>query len=71
MPTTSVWRREVQYCLELFDSELFVQKRSLFVPSRKIRAITQGEVERINTVSCVELFGSELFGQFHIAVHAL
>ena len=26
MPTTAVWRREVPYCLELFDSELFAQQ---------------------------------------------
>ena len=33
----------------------------LFVPSERIRAITQGEVEWIKIVSCVELFCSELF----------
>ena len=27
MPTNAVWRRKVQYCLELFDSELYVQQR--------------------------------------------
>ena len=43
----------------------------LFVQSGGIIAITQGEVERIKIVSCVELFCSELFGQSYTAVPAL
>ena len=32
MPTTAFWRREVPYCLELFDSKLFA-KQCFAVPS--------------------------------------
>ena len=68
MPTTTVWRREVQYCSTQICSYSNVL---LFVPSGRIRAITQGEVERKKIVSCAELFCSELFGQSYITVHTL
>ena len=42
----------------------------LFVPSERIRVITQGEVGWIKIATCAELCGSELFGQLHIAVCA-
>ena len=41
---------------------------TLFVQSGRIRAITQGNVERIKIISCAELFCSELFEQSYITV---
>ena len=60
---------ECSLCMELFGSGLYVYSNvMLFMPSERIRAITQEEVEQIKIATCAELFGSELFGQLHIGV---
>ena len=73
MPTTTFWRREVQYVWSCSAQSFSYSNVKLFVPSGRIRVITQytrrGGADQI--VTCVEMFFSELFGQLHIAVRTL